>query len=214
LCWPAEEERNLSSKARSWNRGSCEPFFMPRFDPERCLPAEETGHDGSIGEIEREAFERGFAQGERAGFDMGERKATVLLEKVEEMIHDLALLGQGITREVEGQAVELAVALARKIILQELSCDPGILVEMTKEALTRLEKTGQVTIRIHPAVQELFMKRRPEFLGLHPEIVFSADTSASPLGSIVTGPSEDVSTDIDEQLAVIEAEMKESGACD
>jgi flagellar assembly protein FliH len=160
--------------------------------------------DYSIGRsadhIEREAYEKAFAAGEKAGFEMGEQKAQVLIEKVEALINELVTLKQTIAKEVEPQCVELAVSIARKIIIKELTAKPEEIIRMVKEALLKLERTGQITIKVNPALYDFFTRHKPDIIKIHPDIVFDADPSVSRFGTVVMGPVEDVVTDVDEQL--------------
>ncbi|MBI4620059.1 MAG: hypothetical protein HY739_07850 [Desulfobacterales bacterium] len=184
------------------------PFEMPllnkiiRRSEEEHLPLAQNTEN-----IEREAYEKGFEAGENSGFAMGEQKAMVLVEKVEAIIKELTTLRETLIKELEPQFVELAVTMARKIILKELTMNPDEIVEITKEAITRMERTGQITIKINPSLYDLFMKHKPEILSLHPDIVFDVDTTASLYGSVVRGHVEDVVTDVDEQLKNLIKEM-------
>jgi len=154
----------------------------------------------SVEEIEREAYEKGFEQGEKAGFDMGERKAAVLIERLENVLKELVLLKKKTLEETEPQLIELSVGIAKKIILKELALDPDQIVEITKEALKKIERTGQIFIKMNSSVRDLFVKHKPELLSIHPDIVFDIDPSAPLQGSVVMSPVEDVITDVDERL--------------
>ncbi len=156
------------------------------------------GH--SADHIERDAYAKGFATGEKAGFEMGEQKAQVLLDKVETLINELTTLRQKIVKEVEQQCLELSVSIARKIIIKELTVNPEEIVRMTKEALLKLERSGQITIKVNPILYEFFTRHKPDLLAIHPDIVFDADPSVSQYGAVVMGPMEDVVTDVDEQI--------------
>lgn len=157
--------------------------------------------------MEREAYEKGFEAGEKAGFSLGEQKALVLIEKIETIIREITSLRETLIKELEPQIVELALSIARKIILRELTTNPDEIVEITKEALTKLGRTGQITIRINPFLHDLFMKHKPEFFDIHPDLVFDVDPSVSQNGSVVIGPAEEVVTDVDEQLKNLIREM-------
>lgn len=150
--------------------------------------------------IEREAYEKGYASGEKSGFEMGEQKAQVLLNKVEALLNELAGLRKKMLKEIETQCVELAVGMARKIITKELTMNPEEIVHMTQEALLKLERTGQITIKVNPSLYDFFTRHKPDLLKIHPDIVFDADPSVSRYGTIVMGPVEDVVTDVDEQI--------------
>jgi len=168
-------------------------FSMPKLKSDSSI-----GH--SADHVEREAYERGYAMGEKAGFEMGEQRAQVLLGKLESLIDELASLKQRIVKEAEPQCVELAVALARKIVVAELTAKPEQIVTMAKEGLLKLERTGQITIKVNPALFDFFSKHKPDLARIHPDIVFDADPAMTRFGTVVMGPVEDVVTDIDEQL--------------
>lgn len=150
--------------------------------------------------IEREAYEKGFIAGEKAGFAIGEEKAKVLINKLEDALNEIAQLREKIIRELEPEILELSISIAKKILTEELRLAPEHIVEMTKKAIERIERKGQITIKINPALYELFIKHKPQILSIHPDVVFDTDCTLSECGSVVMGPSEDVVTDIDEQL--------------
>lgn len=150
--------------------------------------------------VEREAYERGYASGEKAGFEMGEQKAKVLLDRLELLLKDLVTLKARIVKETEQQCITLAVSVAKKILVRELSVRPEEIVVMAKDALLKLERNGQITIKVNPALYDLFMKHKPELLRVHPDIMFDADPSVPRHGTVVMGPVEDVVTDVDEQI--------------
>lgn len=156
---------------------------------------------------ERDAYEKGFESGEKAGFAMGEQRAMLLVERLEFLIKEVTTVKETLVRELEPQIVELAISTAKKILLKELTEDPASIVEMTKEALSRIERTGQVVIKINPALYDLFMKHKPDLLTIHNDIVFDVDSSVSRYGSVVRGPVEDIVTDLDEQLRNIIKDM-------
>ncbi|MFA5073261.1 MAG: FliH/SctL family protein [Nitrospirota bacterium] len=154
----------------------------------------------SLDFVEREAYEKGYASGEKAGMEMGEQKAAVTLERIENILKELTEWKDKLFQESEQQLVELAVAIARKIMLRELATKPEDIVAMTKEAIMKIERTGQITVKINPALYDLFTKLKPQLLSIHPDIVFDLDPSASLTGSVVMGSMEDVVTDLDEQI--------------
>ncbi|MGC2061480.1 MAG: FliH/SctL family protein [Thermodesulfovibrionales bacterium] len=184
-------------------------FDMPalkKVDPVRAEPdnAEQSLAAYSAGrraeEIERDAYEKGFAAGENAGLEMGKQKAALPLERLEKIIEDMQKLRQQVVADIELQIMDLAQTMARRIVLEELSTKPELIVQIVREALRRIEKTGTITIRINPRLHELFTTMKPRLLELHPDIVFDLDPSAPLNGAVVIGAKEEVVTDIDLQL--------------
>lgn len=150
--------------------------------------------------FEREGYEKGFAAGEKAGYAIGEQKAKIIGEKLESLLKEAATVKERLVRELEPQIIALAFSIARRIILRELTVNPDEIVHITKEALKKVDRTGRITITIHPSLYDLFMAHKPELLSVHPDIAFDVDPSISTTGSIVVGQADAVVTDIDEQL--------------
>ncbi len=205
-------------KGRIIKRGENLVFSMPSF-PSRENPADGKGvksharvsQEQVTAEIEREAYEAGFAAGERAGREMGERKAAVLLSRFEQLVAAFEEINGQIFKEVEPKAVRLSVAIARKIIGEELVLRPEVIANIVKAALKKLGRTGTVRIRISPAMEEVFLRLRPELLKTRPDIIFEIDPSVSPTGTVVTSEQEEIPTDIDGQLRHILGCMEEAG---
>lgn len=197
----------MSFKGRIINREEVPVFPMPELiekDVEEIKTKEERP---PIEEIEREAYERGFEAGEKAGFAMGEEKAKVVIERIHNLLMDLTSLRQRILNELQVQIIELATSMAKKIVLQELKTDPETIINMTKEAIMRIERTGSVTIKINPSLYNLFMRLKPELQNIHEDLIIDVDPSLSAQGTLVIGPQEEVSTDVDEQLRNIIKEL-------
>ncbi len=198
---PDEVVRNLLSRNIGENK-SVSLYAMPALKNEFALGK-------SLDFIEREAYEKGYAAGEKAGFEMGMEKAKVFLDRIDNILNELTTLRESLVQEAEPQVVELAVSIAEKILRRELAMRPDSIVAMTKEALLRIERSGQITIKINPALYDLFMKMKPQLQNVHPDIVFDVDPSVPSHGTVVMGATEDVVTDLDEQLRNL---IKDMGA--
>jgi hypothetical protein len=83
------------------------------------------------------------------------------------------------------------------------------MVNIVKEAMRKLERTGPITIKLNPAVHDLFMRLKPQLLEVHPDIIFDVDPSLTPHGQVVVGATEEVVTDIASQVRNI---MEDIGA--
>ncbi len=170
-------------------------------------PTEMISSRPSIEEIERDAYEKGFSAGERSGLEMGAQKAELLLIKIERIIREIEAFKVQILSDLEPQLLDLSCDIARKIVIEELNTNPELSITIVREAMRRLERTGPITIRINPAVQELFMRFKPQLLEIHPDIVFDIDPSLLPTGQVIIGASEEIVTDIDSQISNIMEDM-------
>lgn len=161
-----------------------------------------------VEEVEREAYERGFAVGERAGIEMGEQKAGLLLERLEGIISEVTALKSELIRELEPQVIDLATTIARRIVIEEITVRPEVIVNIAKEAMKKIERTGRIHIRLHPRLHDLFMRLRPELLEIHPDIVFDVDPAAPLTGPVVIGEREMIMTDLASQMSHIVEDME------
>jgi len=160
-------------------------------------------------EIQRQAYEEGFASGERAGYAEGEHKALLLTERLEKIIEEITEFKESMIKTLESQVVQLSTAIARKIIIEEVNTRPEIIVTMVKEALKKLQRRGTITVRINPALHELFTKNNQGLLDMHSDLVFDVNSNIPVTGPLVISDIEEVVTDIDSLLSNIMEEMKD-----
>ena len=184
------------------------PFSMPalKIHEEKIHECFESSRT-NIEEIEREAYEKGFEAGEKAGFAMGEKKAMVLIERIDNLLNELLVIKNKILKEIEPQIIELAIEIAKKIIMKELSIDREIIINIIREAITKIQRTGMITIKINPSLNEMLNKYREDFINMHPDITFEVDPSCSSHGVVVISSSQEVITDIDIQIKNLIEEM-------
>jgi flagellar assembly protein FliH len=100
--------------------------------------------------LEREAFTKGYAQGERAGTEAAAARGEAMLRRLARTIDELAVLRSEMIQKTERQLVQLAVAIARRITLREMTIDRTVLSAMARVALDRLGESASATIRLHP----------------------------------------------------------------
>lgn len=100
--------------------------------------------------IERDAFLKGYQQGERAGLEAAAERGEEMLARLSQSVADLQTLRTEMLRRTERQIVELAVAIARKVVHRELSLDPALMLAMARVALDRLADATGATVRLHP----------------------------------------------------------------
>ena len=100
--------------------------------------------------VEREAFAKGFAQGERAGAEAAGKRGEVMLRRLTETLDELTSLRAQMIHQTEHQMVQLALAVARRVVHREISLDRDLLVAMARVAMDRLGESAQVTVRLSP----------------------------------------------------------------
>src|SRR4029079_16680523 len=83
-----------------------------------------------LSHIEREAFVKGYAQGERSGSEATAKQGEAMLRRLAATIDEVAALRTELIRRTERELVNLALVLAERIVRREVSLDRELLVTM------------------------------------------------------------------------------------
>jgi flagellar assembly protein FliH len=183
-----------------------ELFTMPSLEDEKNITREDLLREAE--EIQRKAYEEGYAAGEKAGRSEGERQAALLVEKAGRLLSELVEFKKNFVETLESQVLDLSFAIAEKVIATEIETRPEVVVNVVRESLRRLSKSGRITIKINPALQEIFNKSKPELTDIHEDIVFELNSNIPVSGPMVISETEEVVTDIKSLLANISEEMR------
>ncbi len=111
-------------------------------------------------ELQRAAWEEGFAAGRREGLERGEAEVRARVAALERVLDALAAPLAEVDEAVERELVALAVAMARQIVRRELRTDPGEVVAAVREALAALPAGArEVRVVLHPEDAALVRER-------------------------------------------------------
>lgn len=103
-----------------------------------------------VAAIEREAFAKGYAEGERAGEDAAGVRVAERLDRLATAIDEIAVLRLQVLRQSEQDVVRLALAMAERVIRREASVDPDLLIVMARVAIERLGERAEAAIHLNP----------------------------------------------------------------
>ncbi len=117
----------------------------------------------------RKIFEEAFAEGEKAGREMGMKRVDPLVKRLNRYISELEQAKDDLRERSETMCIELAFVFAEAIVLQ--SCDEKreIVSEMVKKALDICEGSADVTIRVRPDDVQYVTARQNAFLKIVPD---------------------------------------------
>jgi flagellar assembly protein FliH len=171
--------------------------------------------DLPVQDAEQQAYCRGFGDGERKGRELGEQaglesamqKLESLLTGGHKLIGELGELHRQTCRDVEADLVQLALAVARKIVGRDVSLGPEAVTRIIREALGQVEHAGKITIKLNPADLELLADIKPQLLSGLPEAgraVFEADEGIARGGCLIETDEGEVDARIERQFQVVE----------
>ncbi len=168
-----------------------------------------------VQDAEQQAYCRGFGDGERKGHELGEQaglesamqKLESLLTGGHKLLCELGDLHRQTCRDVEADLVQLALAVARKIVGRDVSLGPDVVTRIIRQALTRVEHAGRITIKLNPADLELLADIKPQLLSGLPEAgraAFEPDEGIARGGCLIETDGCEVDARIERQFQVVE----------
>lgn len=165
---------------------------------------------GRLSAIERDAYERGFASGERAGKELGLKQVEASHQLVARLIEALQKVKPALLENAEKEILQIAVAVARRILRQEFSHNPEHLLRAIRAVLQKMGQIESLVIRLHPHDLERLRKERNKVVELVGNVQwFRLEPDASLLQGecLVESNAQIVDLRIDSQLSVIEEEL-------
>lgn len=166
-------------------------------------------------EIERHAYEQGFAKGEQEGQMAAQRQSAPLMAALETALVELDGVRQKIRQHMEQEVVELALHVARKVVRHELTVSEDAIVCVVKEAMHQLDDPGKISIRLHPEDLKRINsagERLKSVMENLDSIHFEEDASMDCGGCYIQTEYGEIDARIEEQLHAIEeafrAEMR------
>ncbi len=152
----------MSSEATSRGGGAMqtEPFlYVPTgeaSDPGGEEPADAWGVPGAVTKaqaekMEREAFARGLQEGESRAKLAFDARVTSIQDAVRRAILEFQKEREEYFIRIEPEVVQLALAIARKILHREAQIDPLLLTGLVHVALEKIDAGTRVRLRANPA---------------------------------------------------------------
>jgi len=134
--------------AVQWKRTGPAPAPVARLEQER--PTQKPGDPEEIQRVEREAYDRGRAEGFIAGKDKAAAELQPVLEQLGRSLAELALQRPKMRKCAEQDLIKLAFAIARRVLHRELTLDPESISGLIKVALEKLQSREVTRVRTHP----------------------------------------------------------------
>ena len=136
----AEEEEEESEAAK--------PFDFSQLSLEDLLSHPEVSEKLAL--LEQEAYEKGFAQGQKDGETIGRKKYEILHQRLEKVIKGLEKEIAEHVLSLEPQLFSLIKLMVEKLVLKEVSTHPEVIRAVLREALGHVVEQARVKIRLHP----------------------------------------------------------------
>jgi flagellar assembly protein FliH len=170
-------------------------------------------------EKEERAYHQGFAEGkarsitdgERAGLELGIKKIEPLLSSLKDALIQLNAIREETYQQIEKEVVELALAIAQKVICREISTDPETVVCIAKEALAKVDDPGQIKIKMNPSDLQFINETKYQLSNLIADVdhvTFEAEENIQSGGCIIETELGEIDARIEKQLQAVEESFR------
>jgi flagellar assembly protein FliH len=150
-----------------------------------------------------EAHAAGLREGEAAGRNRAAAELQPVLERLARSTEEIAGMRARLRREAESDVVQLALAIARRVILRELSADPDALRGLVMAAFETLQGQEIARVRVHPSHVALLTSCLEQASGGAPVAV--VPDQSREVGSVVFETTRgNLDASVDSQLQEIE----------
>lgn len=158
---PEAEETSEPEEAEDESR----PFDLAEVSLEELLQHPEIS--ARLAHLEQEAYEKGFAQGQKDGEELGRRQYETLANRLKEILKSLDEAVSEHVLTLEPQLFSLLKVMVEKLVLKEVSTSPEVIKTCLREALGHVVEQTQVKIHLHPDdvefLEEVLGELREEF---------------------------------------------------
>jgi len=158
------------------------------------------GADNSAEQQLREAKARevGRMEGENTARSKYEDELRKQREKLAESVQQFQAERNSYFENIESEVVQLALAVARRILHREANVDPELLAGLVRYTLEKLRDGTRVKIRVNPAESATMQKQ----FGMKAEVI--ADSSIAEGSCVLVTEIGTTAISVDEQLKEIE----------
>ena len=128
-------------------------FAAPDRTRERAATAAEIAQ--TVAAAEARAYRDGFDAGQREAKAESDRRAALALEEIKISIQGIAARYAGVEARMETEAVDVAIAVARKLCGELVAAEPlGEIVGLIKDCFSHLVATPHLVVRINDQLYE------------------------------------------------------------
>jgi len=156
--------------------------------------------------LEREAYEKGFAQGEKDGIELGEKKVLKVIENIENFFIEMSHLKKEILKQYEKGILDLIFAIAEKIVHRKIESDERIVKDIVLKAFELASEKSKIMLRVNPEDFDYIERLKPEFFSKFKDlksIIVTSDPSITRGGCFLETPYGDLDATVETQLEKI-----------
>lgn len=165
---------------------------------------------GYKNQVREEAKQEGFQAGYKEGCIKGSQDIYSMVENLEAVSEATFKLKKEIILSAEQEILQLSVAIAERILKQQLEIKPKMINEIIKAAINELKDKDEIKIIINPALKEQlysFSEELKTIIKGMKIVKIVEDKTIHPNSAIVESPESRIDARLETQIAKITEEI-------
>jgi flagellar assembly protein FliH len=185
----------------------------PNLQPETEATVQQTEEQRIHREMElrlQQSTDAGYKKGFKEGVEFQKKEVLPALDAIATMTKTIPLIKKDILEKTEEQIIKLAIAIAEKILNQEVTTKKEVILSVLKNALKNISETEGMKVRLNPHDFRYVMEVKKDFLqsidGVR-NVIFEEDSAIKRGGAIVETMFGEVDARLENQLKEIKTAM-------
>jgi flagellar assembly protein FliH len=196
-------------KKSVFNLVDCSGNFLKFEGPDDIM--EKASEKASM--LEREAYEKGFAQGEKDGLELGAAKALKVVENMETLLNEIGCLRTDIIKLHEKDIIGLICAVAEKVVHHEVALNGMTSRETVIRAIQLATEKRSILLRVNPEEFDYIEQLKPELFKRFNELTSIEVVSSQSVkrgGCFLETQYGDVDARVETQMEMIRQSLEEA----
>jgi flagellar assembly protein FliH len=166
-----------------------------------------------VAAIEKDAYQKGFEHGEKAGQKLGYDQLVPVMEQFKQVITELESSREKMIEQMRPDILRLAHAIAEKVVKRVTEEDEQCAARVAKDAILQVVEKHSLVIYVSRSDFDLIQELMPEFLLMQgvKEYEIKIDPNVGPGGCIVETEVGTIDARIDTALAEVSTLVDEDG---
>jgi flagellar assembly protein FliH len=160
-----------------------------------------------IEEAESVGFDKGYLKGISEGAVSGKKEVEPIINKLTKAVDEINKIKSNLTKMAEIETVSLSIAIAKKIVGNEIAINKEVICNIVKEALKRVDGHDDIKIKINTSEMQILEDNKIELKKIAScvkDFEIIGDENIAPGGCIVETNIGNIDARIEKQFMVIE----------
>lgn len=100
--------------------------------------------------LEKEAYEKGFAQGEKHGLELGQKRIETMIHQLNNLLTEIEHQRVDLYKKYEKEMVQLVLSIAKKVLHREVNIQEDVITFTLREAFKYVVEQKKVVVHLNP----------------------------------------------------------------